>query len=400
MTNDQAKDGNNSLPRENRRATPLSRPRRRLLKVLASVGMTFVLLAILELFLQLAMPLGFSDRLYWVPDGHIKARLDYPQHVTNTDGNRVQINRFGFRGPEWTWLPPEGTLRLAVLGGSAAFCFQVSDDAHTWPAQLQKMLNERLKVPVEVVNLGLPGFDTSNSKVNYLFTGRALHPDAVIVYHTWNDLKFLRTFDNADSGEVDRVALSGRPGTGENPSFLNRVFRRLQIVRRIDNAVSRFAAQDRENRYTSMEKEGARAHRPVSPRAWAWFEKNFTDVTDFIKSDQALPILVSQATLAKPDAIENKEIRRAINNDFIGMTHPRLVASYQQATKIIEAAAAEKGAVYINGYDAVPPNLSYLHDHVHLIDSGAERLADVIAKTLLGNDAFNRLVAASAARGN
>jgi hypothetical protein len=175
----------------------------------------------------------------------------------------------------------------------------------------------------------------------------------------------------------------------------NRVFRRLQIVRRIDNVVSRVAAKDRENRYTSMEKEGARAHQPISRRAWEWFEKNFIDVTEFVRSDDILPILVSQATLAKSEAIVNKDIRRAINNDFVGMTHPRLVASYEQATRIIERVAARKDAIYINGYDAVPPDLVHLHDHVHLIDPGAERLARVIAASLLGHPAFRALATAS-----
>ena len=362
------------------------------LRILIPVAITLVLLIIVELFLQLAMPLPFSDRLYWVPDGHVKARLDYPQQVINADGNPVAINDLGFRGPNRTWRPEPGTLRIAVLGGSAAFCFQVSDDDHTWPAQLEKILHHRLKMPVEVVNLGLPGFDTSNSKVNYLFTGRALNPHAVLVYHTWNDLKFLRSFDDAQDGGVPRIALSGKSSTGSNSSLLSRIFRRLQIVRRIDNISTRLAAQSRENRYTSLEKEGARAHQPIGDRSWRWFEKNFDDVVRFIQMDGALPVLVSQATLAKASAIGKKEIRLKIMNDFVGMTYDRLARSYQHATRLIERVADRNGAVYINGYDAVPPTLENLNDHVHLLDPGAERLATAVAAGLLRNSAFKTLV--------
>lgn len=377
---------------------PSDRPGRRRLvamRVLTPVIVVFLLLTVVEVFLQVAMPLPFSDYLYWISDGHIKARLDYPQEVINESGNPVQINALGFRGPNWSWRPPKGTLRLAVFGGSAAFCFQVSGDSHTWPAELERVLNEKSGRPVEVLNLALPGYDTSNSKVNYLFTGRALHPDVVIVYHTWNDLKFLRPLDEARDGETPRVVLSGRPSTGANHSALTRLFRRLQIIRRIDRVRTRIVEEDRENRYTSLEKEGERAHRPIGERAWRWFEKNFDDFVTFVQSDGAMPVLVSQATLARADAIKRTRIRQVIRNDFMGMTSPRLAASYEQATRIIETVAARRNVLYVNGYDAVPPDLTHFNDHVHLIDPGAKRLADVIAQSLLTEPSFQALLASA-----
>jgi hypothetical protein len=358
------------------------------MRILVPVFTVLILLGAAELFLQIFMPLKFSDRLYWVPDGHIKARLDFPQKVINADGNEVQINALGFRGKEVSWEPAPGTLRLVVLGGSAAFCFQVSDDARTWPAQLEKALAEKLDRPVEVLNLGLPGFDTSTSKVNYLFTGRALHPHVVLVYHTWNDLKFLKGIDGAENMEMPRDVLSGRAGTGSNPSWITRIFRRFQMSRRLDLLFMRIKKTDRENRYTSMEKEGERAHAPLGPRAWRWFEKNFEDVTSFIQSDNALPVLVSQSTSVKKAVLSDTRIRQEIRNEFIGMTLPRLARTYEQAAEIIEKTAREKGVPYINGFDAVPPDLVHFHDHVHLLDPGAALLGRFTAEALLKDEQF------------
>jgi hypothetical protein len=212
--------------------------------IAVSIAVLLIMLVSVEVGLQWFARLPFSDRLYWVSDGHVKARLEPGQPVVNTDGNPLRINHLGFRGRDWSWNPEAGTLRLIVLGGSAAFCFQVADDAHTWPALLEKHLNERLDISVEVANLGLPGYDTSNSKVHYLFTGRALNPHAVLVYHTWNDLKFLRPIDNARGDEIPRVVLSGRSGTGRNPSVLARLFRELQIVRRADHLLTKMRRAD------------------------------------------------------------------------------------------------------------------------------------------------------------
>ena len=358
-------------------------------RILTPIVVLLIMLVIVELFLQIFMPLPFSDRLYWVPDGHVKARLEPNQPVVNTDGNNVYINRLGFRGPEWTWKPASGTLRLVALGGSAAFCFQVSDDEHTWTAQLERLLEERLGMPVEVANLGLPGYDLSNSKINYLFSGRALHPHAVLVYHTWNDMKFFRPLDENDG--TPWSVLSGRAAIGTNRSVLTRLFRRLQIVRRIERVTTRMRHTDRENRYTSLEKEGERAHAPVGKRAWKWFEENFADIVAFAKRDGVLPVLISQATLAHPDNMDDKACRLVISNDFVGMTLSRLAESWRRASEIVERVATDTDTLFVDGYNAVPHDLKNFKDHVHLWDAGALRLAEAIADALLGDGRFMQL---------
>lgn len=361
------------------------------MRIIVPLVTLLVMLVVVELFLQIAVPLPFSDKLYWLSDGHIKARLEPHQEVTNADGNPVRINHLGFRGADWKWQPEPGTLRLLVLGGSAAFCYQTSDDEHTWPSILERELAKRLGSTVEVINLGLPGFDTSNSKVNYLFTGRALHPHVVLVYHTWNDMKFLRAIEESDG--LPQVVLSGRPSTGVNSSALARIFRRLQIVRRADRSFTLMHRRDRENRYTSLEQAGERAHAPVDERAWRWFENNFDDIATFVRSDGVLPVLISQASLIHPDNLDNREHRLVIDNDYQGMTLPRLVDSWQRAGRIIEKATWTNSALFIDGYSAVPHDLEHLKDHVHLWDKGAKRLAHAVADTLIADRSFQRLVA-------
>ncbi len=354
-------------------------------RILTPVVILLIMLVLVELFLQFFMPVPFSDRLYWVPDGHVKARLEPHQPVVNTDGNTVRINHLGFRGPDWSWEAPPGTLRLIVMGGSSAFCYQVSDDAHTWPAQLQELLVKRLKMPVEVINLGLPGYDLSNSKINYLFSGRALNPHVALIYHTWNDMKFFRVIDKTEG--TPRVVLSGRV-SGDNPLLITRILRRLQIVQRTYLILKKMKRRDVENRYTSLEREGERAHAPVGESAWSWFEQNFEDASNVAKADGVLPVLISQGSLVNPDSIGVKESRLVIANDMQGMTLPRLTQSWLQANQVIERVATQTGAVFVNGYDAVPHDLDHFKDHVHLWDLGSLRLAEAIAESLLAEPRF------------
>jgi len=357
---------------------------------LTSLVIFLVMLGLGECALRLFAPLPYSSRLYWIDDGHVKARLEPGQNPVNTSGNIVHINSLGFRGKEPTWEPADGTLRLVVLGGSAAFCYDVSDDEHTWPALLERALGEALDMPVEVINLGLPGYDASNSKVNYLFTARSLNPHGLLVYHTWNDLKYLRLFDQQGEG-LPREFLSGLRAGGHNLPAFERFFFQSQIVQRVRHVYLRFREARRENSYTSLEREGETANRMPSERAFDLFQKNFQDIVVLAQSDGVLPVLISQATLAQPENLSHPEVRLNIRNNLIGMTQPVLVDAWLESNRRIKATADTDGAVFLDGYDAVAPTLENFKDHVHLLDAGAQRLARSLSEQLVGNPRFRAL---------
>ncbi len=356
-------------------------------RVLVPLGVFVVMLGIAEIALRFIAPLPYSSRLYWIDDGHVKARLEPGQNPVNTSGHVVRINSLGFRGEEPTWEPTDGTLRLLVLGGSAAFCYDVSEDARTWPALLEAELEEALKMPVEVINLALPGYDTSNSKVNYLFTGRALNPHAVLVYHTWNDLKFIKLFSEQDVG-MPREFLSGVHTGGKNLSAVARFFFHSQLVQRVRNVYLRGREEKRENAYTSLEKQGERAHAMPTERAMTLFQKNFEDIAVLTTNDGVLPVFISQATLAQPLNLERRDVRLKIRNNLVGMTQPVLAQTWLESNRRIEAAAVAKGAVFLDGYGAVPPTVENFKDHVHLLDRGTAKLAHSLAKKLLAEPRF------------
>lgn len=369
-----------------------------LIRIALALFVLLTMLGIGECALRVGAPLPYSSRLEWIDDGHIKARLLPGQDPVNTSGHVVQINSLGFRGDEPSWVPAPGTLRLLVLGGSAAFCYDVSDDRHTWPALLEKELRGALEMPVEVINLGLPGYDASNSKVNYLFTGRALNPHAVLVYHTWNDLKFLRLFDLDEVG-MPRAFLSGVNTGGKNLPALARFFFRWQIVQRARNAYLRSRAVRRETAYTSLENEGANAHRMPSERAFQLFEQSFADLALLATSDDVLPVLISQATLAQPQSLQLQEHRLRIRNNLVGMTQPVLVDVWLESNRRIASAAKAHDALFLDGYGAVQPTLQNFKDHVHLLDRGAETLARSLRDQLLSNPRFIELAERARATG-
>jgi lysophospholipase L1-like esterase len=109
--------------------------------------------------------------------------------VDATTGQRWHHNSLGFRGPEFTREKPAGTLRIFCLGGSSTYGHTESDDEHTWPEQLQKLLTEaRPGKPIQVINAGVSGRNSYEMTVDIAVRLTDLQPDLYIYYESINDV--------------------------------------------------------------------------------------------------------------------------------------------------------------------------------------------------------------------
>ena len=114
---------------------------------------------------------------------------------------RYSINSLGMRGPEVSEAKEAGVTRVAVIGDSIAFGYWV-EERDAFPRQLETMLGGPRHV--EVLNLGVPGYDLEQ----YVETVRAralpLAPDVVVVAFCLNDLEGLTSYEYGLT--VDRAA--------------------------------------------------------------------------------------------------------------------------------------------------------------------------------------------------
>lgn len=108
----------------------------------------------------------------------------YPQHPDR----EITHSPNGFRGTDVPLEKPAGGLRIACLGGSSTYGTGPSKDAFTWPARLQTLLAaERPDQSVEVINGGVPSWNSFESLSNLAFRVLPYAPDIVIVYLSTND---------------------------------------------------------------------------------------------------------------------------------------------------------------------------------------------------------------------
>lgn len=343
-------------------------------------------LGLTEAALWVVAPVPFDEWMVYVPDGRIRARAEPNQVVRTADGEAVRINSFGFRGPEYAWNAAPGTLRIAVFGGSSTFCWQNSREDTTWPAQLQRDLSDALKMPVEVVNLGLPGFDATQSKTNYMFLGRALHPDVVIEYDGWNDMKYFRMLQRAPDTFTRWVP---------NKPWWQKLARSTQIGRRARNALWKMTKRKLEVRFTSTDTKGVGSSEPLNPYVFAWARKNFEDFALLASTDEVLPVLITQGDLIDPANRGRKggyDEALAEAADTFDMSFPLLYDSVLEMNRIVKDVAAKGGAVFVDGYGGVPRDFDHYVDSVHFSDKGSAALARLITDTLLGDARFQAVV--------
>lgn len=92
-----------------------------------------------------------------------------------------------YRDQTYTQAKPKGVRRVLLLGGSAVYD-TVKDYRESWPFRLEQLLRDKLKSPVEVINMAY----FSEFSIDELFklhdVGVGLQPDLVIVFNGENDV--------------------------------------------------------------------------------------------------------------------------------------------------------------------------------------------------------------------
>ena len=96
--------------------------------------------------------------------------------------------RSGFRGAEVAIPKPPGRFRVVVIGDSVTLGWGVADD-ETFSARLERLLHERFPHrDLDVVNLGVGGYDTRQEVTLLARNVSRLEPDLVLVGFYSNDV--------------------------------------------------------------------------------------------------------------------------------------------------------------------------------------------------------------------
>lgn len=111
----------------------------------------------------------------------------------------ITINSLGFRDAERTLSKPPGTRRVLVLGDSITFGLDLATE-ELYPQRVEAALRARGEA-IEVLNLGVTGYDTHQEAALLERVGLALEPDLVVVGTCINDLGI----QSVELGRLERL---------------------------------------------------------------------------------------------------------------------------------------------------------------------------------------------------
>ncbi len=180
------------------------------LALLLGLGLSFLLLGILELALRLA-GFGFDPythyRATWgqfieagndsdyVPDAQLFWRLKPARVIESFFAPKANINRYGFRGGDSQVSKPIDCSRIVALGDSGTFGWEVSD-SQAYPQQLREILSSKYQSrKFDVINAGVPGYTSLQGLRLMRSHVMAFRPDVVLICFGGNDGDLLPVAD-------------------------------------------------------------------------------------------------------------------------------------------------------------------------------------------------------------
>jgi lysophospholipase L1-like esterase len=212
--------------------------------LLFSTFLTFFLLEIMaRLWLNYAATPDQYDRFVlftsidaqdyaWTPHPYLAY---YP--TSNYQKGLTSHNSLGYRNDEFPLEKPDGVYRIVALGGSSTYDVSIKDNQQTFTAQLEKQLKEEYGYQnVQVINAGVPGYNSWEILGNLEFRVLDLDPDIVIIYENTNDVHARLVEPSAYRGDdlgrrqawqVPHVSL------WEHSALLRIVSRALNITRQV-----------------------------------------------------------------------------------------------------------------------------------------------------------------------
>jgi lysophospholipase L1-like esterase len=160
---------------------------------------------------------GYTRLLYMRgPDPDLPYLLR-PGVETTLFGVPTRVNRHGLRGPELPATPPPGVHRILLLGDSVVFGQGLREE-ETVGNVLARLLDARGGATHEVVNAGIPGFDTVAEARLLEVAGLSLAPGTVVVGTSLNDYDVAPTL--SPLGILTRVEPGTRPGLADRSEFV------------------------------------------------------------------------------------------------------------------------------------------------------------------------------------
>ncbi len=270
-------------------------------------------------------------------------------------------NSLGYRNDEFSLEKPGGVYRIVALGGSSTYDVSIKDNAATFTAQLERLLKEDYGYQnVQVINAGVPGYNSWEILVNLEFRVLDLDPDLVIIYENTNDVHARMVEPSAYRGDdlgrrqawqVPPVAL------WEHSALLRILSRTMNVTRQvsIDDFVSSptYVSWPFEYRLSEDNLDPAEILKENPP---IYFRRNLENMSAIAK-EQGVTILLT--TWAHSPYLKDYAAQDYYQHGF------------QENNDVVQEVAADQQVPLFDFAEVMPQEAIYWADGRHVNEAGA-----------------------------
>jgi lysophospholipase L1-like esterase len=358
-----------------------------------SLALTFLLLEVgARLWLRyLASPAQYDRyvlftslepaHLAWAPHPYLSYAPTPGYHKGLTSHNSQ-----GYRNREFPLAKPAGVFRIVALGGSSTYDVRIEDNAQTFTAQLERLLREEYGYEnVEVINAGVPGYNSWEILVNLEFRVLDVEPDLIIVYEGTNDVHARLVAPAAYRGDNSgrRQAWRVPPvALWEHSALLRIVSRGLNLTRQVsvDDFVSAptFVSWPFEDRLAETDltpEEILRANPPT------FFQRNLENIVAVAHEHEVEVLLATWA-------------HSPLLNDYASQAAYQ--AGFRENNQVVIEVAESHGVALYDFAAVMSQDRLYWADGRHVNEAGALKKAELFAEFLDANGLIEAPASAAA----
>jgi len=222
-----------------------------------------------------------------IKDPFLQYRLK-PGYAGRTLGSDIGVSSVGFRGDEFAKAKSPGRFRIVTMGDSTTFGAGASTNASTYPAQLEKLLRHAFpKLNCEVINAGIPGYNSLQVLILLETEILELKPDLVIIFIGWNDLG-ASTFDpwrpNYAFGMDERFRRVKKPRS---------LLRRAVAQSRVAVKLYLMLFEKRKPTADDLIRRAEMAEYPLNKEAVDVYRRNLRSIVNVLKGERIRCLLVT-----------------------------------------------------------------------------------------------------------
>lgn len=287
-----------------------------------------------------------------------------PNYRSFDGGNKH--NTMGYRGNEIKVPKPKDSFRIVVVGGSTIYSWRINDYHKSFPDELTRVLKGTYGYHnVEVVNAGVPGYNSWENLIDLEFRLLNLEPDLIILYYGTNDI-----FARLVEGKTYKSDGTGRRKQWGNPSVP--LWQRSLLVRIVGlklGVISSLTIGDLINtpgdiKLLTLGKKADEEAFLLRENPPVYFRRNVRNAVMLSKKNKAQVVIMTWAY----DPSEFK-------------THLR--EAFTEHNNIIREIAVEELAALFDFEKFMPSGGEYwFEDGAHFTEKGASKAAELAAQFL------------------